>query len=157
MPTRNSGRSKPASESRYRSQPAARKGAAKSRRAHGSHITTDHDEIRQWVESRGGHPACVKRVGGKDDPGLLRIDFPDGEEPSLQEISWDEFFEKFDEKNLEFLYQDETAGGKKSRFNKLISRQTAEAGGRFTSRSPAKKSRSTASRSKPGTRRAGGH
>lgn len=156
MAAKKSGGSQPAGESRYQPHPAARKGGAKSRMAHGSHITTDHDEIRQWVESRGGRPACVKRVGGKGDPGLLRIDFPDGEEPSLQEISWDEFFEKFDEKNLEFLYQDETAAGEKSRFNKLISRQTAEAGGRSASSSPARKTRPSPRGAKPKTRRAGG-
>jgi len=40
---------------------------------------------------------------------------------SLQEISWDEFFRIFDEKQLEFLYQDTTADGQESRFNKFIS------------------------------------
>jgi hypothetical protein len=37
--------------------------------------TTDHDEIRRWVESRGGKPAHVAETGGGDDPGVLRIDF----------------------------------------------------------------------------------
>ena len=65
----------------------------------------------------------VKGTGGKkDDTGILRIDFPgysgDG---SLQEISWDEFFAKFDESKLEFLYQEQTADGKESRFNKFVS------------------------------------
>ena len=35
--------------------------------------TTDHDEIRRWVEERGGKPSRVKRTGGSDDPGILRI------------------------------------------------------------------------------------
>ncbi|MEA2491700.1 MAG: hypothetical protein QOH21_3492, partial [Acidobacteriota bacterium] len=25
--------------------------------------TVDHDEIREWVGARGGHPAAVKRTG----------------------------------------------------------------------------------------------
>ena len=41
-----------------------------------SHTTTDHDEIRKWVESNKGKPAGVKDTGGGDDPGILRIDFP---------------------------------------------------------------------------------
>ena len=41
---------------------------------------------------------------------------------SLEEISWDDWFEKFEEKKLAFLHQDQTAGGKKSNFNNLISR-----------------------------------
>jgi hypothetical protein len=66
--------------------------------------TTDHEEIRRWVEERGGWPACVKGTGGWEDPGLLRIDFPgySGEE-SLQKITWEEFFEKFEESGLAFL------------------------------------------------------
>jgi hypothetical protein len=31
--------------------------------------TTDHDEIREWVESRGGHPATVARTTRR---GLIR-------------------------------------------------------------------------------------
>jgi hypothetical protein len=79
--------------------------------------TTDHDEIRRWVESRGGRPARVKGTGRGDDPGILRIDFGDPDE-GLEEISWDEWFEAFDKNNLAFLYQDEGD----SRFNKLVSR-----------------------------------
>lgn len=88
-----------------------------------SHVTIDHDEIRKWIEERGGRPATVRRTGDKEDPGLLRVDFPgySGEE-SLEEISWDEFFEKFDEKNLAFLYQDKSAKGEMSRFSKFVSR-----------------------------------
>jgi len=89
--------------------------------------TTDHDEIREWAEARGGVPACVRGTGGKGDIGMIRIDFPDGPEPSLQEISWDEWFEKFDENGLSLLYQEKTSGGKSSRFNKLVSRETAAA------------------------------
>jgi len=87
------------------------------------HVTTDHEEIRHWVEERGGHPARVTSTGSDDDPGILRIDFPGyGEDDNLDELSWDEFFEKFEEKQLAFLYQDETKEGQPSRFSKLVSR-----------------------------------
>ncbi len=85
--------------------------------------TTDHEEIRRWVEDRGGHPACVKGTGGRGDPGLLRIDLPGYAGPKLRPISWDEFFEKFDENGLAFVYQDKTRTGRPSRFNKLVNRQ----------------------------------
>ncbi len=42
-------------------------------------------------------------------------------------ISWDEFFEKFDENNLAFLYQEELASGETSRFFKFVKRETAGA------------------------------
>jgi hypothetical protein len=89
-------------------------------------VTTDHDEIRRWAEERGAHPACVKGTGGKSDTGMIRLDFPGftGEE-SLQEITWDDFFQTFDEQNLALLYQERTAAGQQSNFNKLIGRDTA--------------------------------
>src|SRR5438094_8822330 len=92
-----------------------------------SKVTTDHNEIKQWAEARGGKPATVRRTGSPDEPGVLRIDFPGYRgEDSLEEITWDEFFQKFDEKNLAFLYQEETSSGEESRFFKLVSRDTAE-------------------------------
>ena len=86
--------------------------------------TTNHDEIRKWVEQRGGHPARVKGTENKDgDGGLLRIDYPGySGENSLEEISWDEFFDEFDEKGLAFLHQDKNQDGKESRFSKLVAR-----------------------------------
>ena len=94
----------------------------------GSRTLTDHDQIRQWAEERGAHPACVRGTGNKGDLGVLRLDFPGytGAD-KLVEISWDEFFEKFDEQGLSLLVQDKTARGQKSNFNKLVSSGTASA------------------------------
>jgi hypothetical protein len=88
---------------------------------HSSRQTTDHDEIRRWAESRGGHPASVRGTEDRgEDAGLLRIKFRDDED--LEEIGWEDFFDKFDEEKLAFLYQDETADGGKSRFFKFVQR-----------------------------------
>ncbi|MEA2250234.1 MAG: hypothetical protein QOG70_476 [Solirubrobacteraceae bacterium] len=86
-----------------------------------SKTTTDHEEIRRWVEERGGRPATVKGTGDGDEPGVLRIDFGD-EDESLEPISWEEWFRKFDEEGLAFLYQDRLASGEESRFFKLVQR-----------------------------------
>ena len=51
-------------------------------------------------------------------PGIHRA------EDKLQPISWEEWFEKFDERKLALVYQEETADGEKSNFNKLISRDS---------------------------------
>jgi hypothetical protein len=83
--------------------------------------TTDHDEIRRWVEARGGKPARVEGTGNGDDPGVLRIDFP-GDDDALEEIAWDDWFRAFDENELAFVYQERTTDGEASRFNKLVSR-----------------------------------
>ena len=85
--------------------------------------TIDHDEIRQWVEERGGHPAHVKESGDANDPGILRIDYPGfSGQGTLERISWDEFFDAFDANKLAFLFQDESD----SRFSKLVDRSTVE-------------------------------
>jgi hypothetical protein len=85
--------------------------------------TTDHDEIRRWVEEHGGKPARVRSTGSGDDPGVLRIDFPGGAgEDELEPISWDEWFQKFDEEGLAFLYQESKASGEDSTFFKLVRR-----------------------------------
>ena len=88
-----------------------------------SKTTTDHNEIRRWVEERGGHPARVKDTESKNSPGLLRIDYPGfSGGDSLEAISWDEFFIGFDENNLAFVYQEQKKDGSESRFSKLIDR-----------------------------------
>ncbi|WP_437993169.1 hypothetical protein [Sorangium sp. So ce145] len=90
---------------------------------HASHMTIDHDEIRAWVEARGGHPATVARTEKEGEPGVLRIDFPGySGEDTLEEISWDDFFDKFESSNLAFVYQEAKASGEPSYFSKLVSR-----------------------------------
>jgi hypothetical protein len=72
----------------------------------------------------------VRRTGRKGDIGVLRLDFPGySGAQSLEHIGWDEWFEKFDESGLALLHQNTTARGQKSNFNKLISRETAQASG----------------------------
>jgi hypothetical protein len=41
---------------------------------------------------------------------------------AFEKISWKDFFQVFDERKLAFLYQDKTADGKMSRFNKCVSK-----------------------------------
>ena len=84
--------------------------------------TTDHDRIRRWVEARDGTPAAVAATESSDDPGILRIRFSDESADQLDAIEWDEFFAKFDEAGLAFLYQDKTADGGTSRFHKFVRR-----------------------------------
>jgi hypothetical protein len=91
----------------------------------GSKTTTDHNEIRSWVEERGGRPARVKGTENKQGAGILRIDYPGfSGEDTLETITWEEFFQAFEDNNLAFLYQDETKDGSESRFSKLIERES---------------------------------
>lgn len=112
--------------------------------------TTNREEIRRWVESKGGWPAHVKGTGRGNDPGILRIDFPgfSGVE-TLGKLSWDDWFKWFDKKKLAFVHQPNT------RFSKLIARETAaaKAGIRATPRRAAGAKRATTKRA-AGTKRA---
>jgi glutathione synthase/RimK-type ligase-like ATP-grasp enzyme len=90
--------------------------------SHSSQTTTKLEDIKQWAEERGGKPAVVKSTeNSKEGGGVLRINFPGySGEDTLEEISWEEWYKVFQERNLAFLYQEETAGGKESRFFKLV-------------------------------------
>jgi hypothetical protein len=55
-------------------------------------------------------PACVKGTGGKDDTGMIRLEFPgyrQSRAESLQETTRDESFDKFDENDLAFVYRED--------------------------------------------------
>lgn len=86
-----------------------------------SETTTDHDTIRKWIEDRGGVPTVVKGTEDDEGEGILRVDFAERDD-KLEEISWDEFFDTFEDRGLAFLYQDETADGKESRFFRFVNR-----------------------------------
>jgi|SRR5687768_11888920 len=74
--------------------------------------TTDHDEIRQWVEQHDGSPAVVRGTGSKNSLGVLRFDFPGGAgEDKLEHIDWEEWFDTFDSNNLALLYQEQKSSG----------------------------------------------
>jgi hypothetical protein len=83
--------------------------------------TTDHNMIRNWAETRGARPTTVEGTGDKGEPGVLRFDF-DPKDRELDEISWAEFFGKFEKEKLALLYQDKTADGSISRFHKFVQR-----------------------------------
>lgn len=94
-----------------------------------SKTTQDHDEIQQWAEQRGAIPSEVSSTGRKGETGILRFEFPgakNANDSALNEISWDEFFEKFDASGLALVYQEKTAGGQKSNFNKLVHPENAK-------------------------------
>ena len=79
-----------------------------SNTGHQAQRTQDHKEIRRWAEERKARPAMVE---GTDESG----------DEALKPVSWDEFFEVFDSRKLEFLFQEHTQDGKLSRFNKFVS------------------------------------
>lgn len=90
-------------------------------------VLTDHDQIRRWAEARNATPSAVEGTGGGDDPGIIRLDFPGYTgEGTLHAITWEEWFQKFDENELALLVQEKTSGGERSNFNKIVKRATLE-------------------------------
>ncbi len=89
-------------------------------RAGRSLATTSHEVIRSWAEERGGVPATVPGTEHGDHLGVLRLDFG-GDNDSLRQVSWDEWFDTFDARKLNFLYQEERKDGNQSTFFRLES------------------------------------
>lgn len=69
--------------------------------------TTDEEEIRAWIEERGGVPVLVKGVeeNGKESPDMLHIAFGPLV-PDMEEVTWDEFFERLENEQLALEYDD---------------------------------------------------
>ena len=86
--------------------------------------TTDHDEIRGWVEENGGTPASVRGTEAEPgEAGVLRIDFPGrAGEDDLEHVSWETWFEKFEDEGLALVYQARRADGGGSTFARVVRR-----------------------------------
>lgn len=81
--------------------------------------TRNHEVIRQWAEGRQAVPATVESTERDGGAGVLRLDFPGYGGQRLQEISWEEWFRTFDERDLVFLFQEHKADGSVSNFFRL--------------------------------------
>jgi hypothetical protein len=89
-------------------------------RAGRSLATTHHEVIKDWAEERGGVPATVEGTEHGDHLGVLRFDFG-GDSNNLRHVSWEEWFHTFDDRRLNFIYQEETSDGTQSNFFRLES------------------------------------
>jgi len=78
--------------------------------------TRSHDVIQHWAEERGGRPATVPGTEHDGRAGVLRIIFSDEGNDRLQEISWDDWFRTFDERQLVLLFQETKRDGHQSNF-----------------------------------------
>ncbi|WMJ75116.1 hypothetical protein RCC89_18390 [Cytophagaceae bacterium ABcell3] len=95
-----------------------------------SKVTIDHNQIRKWAEARKGKPVVVEETQKGKGTGIVRISFPYGKyKTALKEISWDEFFEMFEENNLAMVYQEKTKTGNISRFSKFVDRDAVKESG----------------------------
>jgi hypothetical protein len=89
-------------------------------------VTTNHEVIRRWAEERGAVPATVEGTEHDETLGVLRFDFGDGSD-RLRHVSWDEWFETFDKRRLNFIYQEQRKDGRQSNFFRLESPEREDA------------------------------
>lgn len=82
-------------------------------------VTTDHDVIRTWAGERGAEPASPPGSEHEGRPGRLRLDFPGYGGQDLERISWDDWFRTFDERKLNFIFQEHKKDGSASNFFQL--------------------------------------
>jgi hypothetical protein len=128
-----------------------------------SKTTQNHDEIRRWAEARNAIPCEVASTERDGEAGILRFCFPkakNSNDDALKQIEWDQFFEKFDENGLSMVFQEKTAGGARSNFNKLIHADSeASSGGRSGTKSSGSRSSTSrsGSRSKSTSKSGSGH
>ncbi|RPI32584.1 MAG: hypothetical protein EHM70_08600 [Chloroflexota bacterium] len=70
-------------------------------------ITTDRNVIKMWVNARGGWPAIIRKFTSAGVEMALSIVFPGSEtDETIHRLTWEEFFEKFEQQHLVFIYED---------------------------------------------------
>lgn len=84
--------------------------------------TADHATIMEWARVRNARPAVVTDDDGKATE-MLRLNFPGYSGDELQEISWDDWLQLFEENNLKLRYREKTESGSKSNFNRIVDRE----------------------------------
>jgi len=89
--------------------------------------TIDHQEIRRWAGARDAQPVLARPAEGEPPEAPERLDFVLGDAAppggtTHEPISWERFFELFDERELALLYRDEERDGSTSRAFRLIPR-----------------------------------
>jgi hypothetical protein len=80
--------------------------------------TRSREVVEDWARRRGGEPAAATR-GDDGRPRVLRFDFeggPDKGGRELEHISWDEWWQTFEDRNLVFVYQEKKSDGNDSNF-----------------------------------------
>ena len=82
-------------------------------------VTTDHEVIRRWAKARRAVPATVAGTHHDGHLGVLQFDFPGDSGDRLIEVSWAEWFEAFDKRRLNFIYQQRRSSGERSNFFEL--------------------------------------
>lgn len=85
-------------------------------------VTILHDEIKAWIKKHGGKPAVIETQ--PNYPGVLRIKF--GDQSMYKEISFAEFFDRFESEGLAFRYIDHVIKGNEELSFTFLNRKVVE-------------------------------
>jgi hypothetical protein len=86
-------------------------------------ITHDHVQIQKWAELRQARPATATDPATDGGPeSVLRFDFPPYGEESSQELSWEDFFNEFDENQLALSIPGDSIGNVESQAYSFVAR-----------------------------------
>lgn len=90
--------------------------------------TIEHRVVREWAEKRGLVPTTIRGTWGSDLPTPLQLTEPEADaDPARIELTWDQFFEIFEDRQLAFTYQDDDVSGVPSQYYKFERRGMAQA------------------------------
>jgi hypothetical protein len=80
-------------------------------------VTHDHDVIVAWAEARDAMPATVPGTEHDGRLGVLRFDIPGyGGSRGVEHVTWEQWFETFDERQLVMIFQEHMESGRQSNF-----------------------------------------
>lgn len=93
-----------------------------------SRILTDHAQIRQWAEARGGNPLLMEMPDGSSSRTLLQLTFgqealnaTENEGPDrpggFALVSWDDWLAAMEAEGLALRVSDDPAGGSEAEFD----------------------------------------
>lgn len=90
----------------------------------------NHQEIKDWAESKQGTPAIIDAPDAGSDKIGLRLDFPGLNDSALlarakpsKTVTWNEFFEIFDSQKLAFVIDSQNRGSDWSSTYRFIKRE----------------------------------
>ncbi len=70
-------------------------------------LTTNRNVIKKWAQARHGWPALIRRATSAGFEMVLSIVFPDSSSSEIaRKLTWDEFFDQFEQQHLVFVYQE---------------------------------------------------
>ena len=93
-----------------------------------SRILSNPEDIRQWVEARGGYPLLMEIPSGTRSRTVLQLAFGQDQLNSaeshgqervggFQLVGWDEWIAALEGENLALRVSDDAAGGREAEFD----------------------------------------